>query len=287
MRKIHSYLKADIQYPSFKLVPDPENTITGYTSKWVNNLTKYKKNAVPGIKYGLVDIDIDNDITENRIRIFMGDKTVDMDYCIVGIIKLEPDETQSILHVECFNYYESFVFPRWIVKFESDNSIEHEQEKTGLQIFIDYIRENYPSIRKIELSNNRAIYFNDKNANNKYVSISPTSLCLLTYNMDYFVDIEGFTCDNYNLVSLHNKIIKFNTVNFFEYLKHYKFEDSYTNIIRPLLTKCEYIGLNEIQTIIYILFKKGYYDWLDNIVSYIAIENRLQRDYNIDYKLEL
>jgi hypothetical protein len=218
-----------------------------------------------------------------------------------------------------------------MAKFASDNSIdqEHEQEKTGLQIFIDYIRENYPAISKIELSNNRAIYFNDKTANNKYVSISPTSLCLLTYNMDYYVDIEGFTCDDYNLISHHNKIIIFNTVDFFEYIvgcknilhpnatakdsnyiidlhpsfrngkeevynnlslggiQHYKFEDSYTNIIKSILTKSEYIGLNEIQPIIYILFKKGYYNWLDNIVSYIAIKNRLQRDYNIDYELEL
>lgn len=285
MRKIHSYLKADVQYPSFKFVQDPKNTITGYTTEWANNLTKYKKNAIPGIKYGLTDID--NDITKNRIRIFMGDKTVDMDYCIVGIIKLEPDADSSILHVECFNYYESFVFPRLMAKFESDNSIEQEHEKTGLQIFIDYIKENYPAIRKIELSNNRAIYFNDKNANNKYVSISPTSLCLLTYNIDYYVDIEGFTCDDYNLISHHNRIIIFNTVDFFEYIKHYKFEESYTNIMRPLLTKSEYIGLNEIQPIIYILFKKGYYNWLDNIVSYIAIENRLSRDYNINYELEL
>lgn len=174
-------------------------------------------------------------------------------------------------------------------KFKSDDCIEqeHEPEKTGLQIFIDYIRENYPAIRKIELSNNRGIYFNDKNANNKYVSISPTSLCLLTYNMDYYVDTEGFTCDDYNSISLDNKIITFNTVDFFEYMHHYKFEESYTNIMRSLLTKCEYTGLNEIQPIIYILFKKGYYDWLNNIVSYIAIKNRLQRDYNIDYELEL
>lgn len=98
----------------------------------------------------------------------------------------------------------------------------------------------------------------------------------------------------------------FSTIDFFEYLSHYKFEESYTvtpisrppgvvfefgvsgtNIMRSLLPKCEYTGLNEILPIIYILFKKGYYDWLDYIVSYIAIKNRLQRDYNINYELKL
>jgi len=279
-----------------------------YKTEWVNNLTRYKNNAIHCIKYGLTDIDIDIH-AGNRIRIFMGDKTVGMDYCIIGIIKLDSESDSSILHVECFNYYESVVLPRWIAKFESDDDNYLEQEKTGLQIFIDYIKQNYPTIRKIELTNKRGIYFNDINADYKYVNMSPTTLCLLTYNMDYYVGVEGFTYNNY---MRHNDNIILNTIAFFEYIKMYKREQSYTvctgiesqaqcnatgvtptisvsgiDIMQSILTKCEYIGLNEIQPIIYTLLKKRYYDWLAELVSYIGMENKVYSNYDIDYELEL
>lgn len=285
MRKIHSYLKADIQYPSFRLVPDPEKypNLPAYKTEWVNNLTRYKKNAVPGIKYGLKDIDIDID-AGNRIRIFMGDKTVGMDYCIIGIIKLDTEFDSRILHVECFNYYESVVLPRWMTKFESDDDNYLETGKTGLQIFIDYIKQNYPTIRKIELTNKRGIYFNDTNSHYKYVNMSPTTLCLLTYNMDYYVGVEGFTYNNY---MHHNENIILNTIAFFEYIKMYERDQSYIDIMQSILTKCEYIGLIEIQPIIYTLLKKGYYDWLAELVSYIGMENKVYSNYDIDYHIHL
>jgi hypothetical protein len=59
------------------------------------------------------------------------------------------------------------------------------------------------------------------------------------------------------------------------------------DIMESVLTKCEYIGLNEIHPIIYTLLKKRYYDWLAELVSYIGMENKVYSNYNIDYELEL
>jgi hypothetical protein len=171
-----------------------------------------------------------------------------------------------------------------MTKFESDDANYSEPGQTGLQIFIDYIKQNYPTIRKIELTNKRGIYFNDTNSHYKYVNMSPTTLCLLTYNMDYYVGVEGFTYNNY---MRHNENIILNTIAFFEYIKIYKRDKSYIDIIQSILTKCEYIGLNEIQPIIYTLLKKGYYDWLSELVSYITMENKVYSNYDIDYELEL
>lgn len=135
MRKLHSYVNADIHYPTF------ENMSQG-----VNTFSRFLKNTATGIKYGLTDINIKE--TDQRIRIFMGDKTVGMDYCFVGVINLEEDS--SVVYIECFNYYESVIFPMWIETFSTDNDSyddsyddiytdikKNTSRNTGLRQFID------------------------------------------------------------------------------------------------------------------------------------------------------
>lgn len=95
---------------------------------------------------------------------------------------------------------------------------------------------------------------------------------------------EGFTTER-PLFDYDN--IVFNTHAFYKNIEKYNFETSTLDTIHAILTDEEYSGMDQIQPLIYTLMKRGYYEWLSHIVSFIITENRMFTDSYAEYELYL
>ena len=151
--------------------------------------------------------DMNNNSSQCRTRIFIGNKANKV--CLVGFI--EPDNDTKIL-LETFSY------------FKECSVSENLERKTGvqnmMQAFVEYLQDNYPNVRKIELDDN-------SNFECGKIKIPTYPFYLFKYGSSYYEKIHNFRISDknqlldheYNISVANNALLDIS--DFYNYMKIY------------------------------------------------------------------
>jgi len=231
--------------------------------------TQRLKSLVGSIIYnsnnGKNSFDIKEDENENEIRIFVGDKH----FCFFGRIDKYQDDTVII---NDFKYYNDC---NTIKKFEKGKGM-----KRLMKTMIRYIKDNYPKIKKIELSD-EATLLCESNIDNRLYIIYLHRLYFLKYGMGYYQYNFGFhlTKENFKVILQKNKemfskfeLIKEDLIKYLQELKFYqipKIQEDLTTLFGDNNNKLNSVEISKQLELQYDCI------FLDTLINYIYAETKI------------
>lgn len=255
----HSYVQADLKYNLLK-------SKSKKYARFLKNKTQKGGVIVGNNNKHKFDIQVDKE-DETLTKIFIGNKK--NDYCILGLINKDMD-TEII--IDTFNYYNSCNITNDLVKSSGMYKM--------MNIFINYIKAEYPGVTKAILTDEAYFTCTDK-FTKQQERINLYAFYTIKYGIPYYVKNHNFQFERKKDEAKHTnnltllQDIKFRYKDFISYIKKNEYEHDIPESIFTIIDAEKEYDFTGVKKMVVTLAENGYCHILNELLEYIFVTNQI------------